>query len=215
MAWQNPKKNWVAGDIPGAGDFNRIEGNTEYLKGQTDGLKSGSIKAGNAVKLNGQSPSYYAKQADIDGLKNGSIKAGDAKLINGLPIYARIVPSDTVILSLPAERRGQGLDETVVKRFRLKYPGVYRVKAQMRGEDSSYTAYALFYVGDVLPVGEMRANSSEYVPVSGDIVVPGWGLTLTVKIRNYYEYKYTYIRDVQVCGTLTTAEPANPAVLQN
>ena len=32
MAWQNPKTNWVAGDIPGAGDFNRIEGNTEYLK---------------------------------------------------------------------------------------------------------------------------------------------------------------------------------------
>jgi hypothetical protein len=40
MAWQTPKTNWQAGDIPGAGDFNRIEGNTQYLKEQTDGLSA-------------------------------------------------------------------------------------------------------------------------------------------------------------------------------
>ena len=40
MAWQNPKTNWVAGDIPGAGDFNRSEGNAEYLKEQVDGVKT-------------------------------------------------------------------------------------------------------------------------------------------------------------------------------
>lgn len=183
--WIPPKTKWLVEDVPGLGDFERIEGNAEYLKEQTDGLK------------------------------NGSIKAGDAKLINGLPIYARIVPSDTVILSAPADRRAQGHDETVVKRFRLKYPGVYRVKAQMHGGGSSYTAYALFYVGDALFVGEMKANSWGYAPVSRDIVVPGWELTLTIKIRNSNISQYTYIRNVQVCGTLTTAEPANPAVLQN
>ena len=30
--WIPPKTNWVAGDIPGAGDFNRIEENAKYLK---------------------------------------------------------------------------------------------------------------------------------------------------------------------------------------
>ena len=48
MAWQTPKTDWQAGDVPGASDFNRAEGNSEYLKTQTDGLKSGSIKAAKA-----------------------------------------------------------------------------------------------------------------------------------------------------------------------
>jgi hypothetical protein len=32
MSWQTPKQNWVAGDIPTAGDFNRIEGNIYYIE---------------------------------------------------------------------------------------------------------------------------------------------------------------------------------------
>ena len=40
MAWQTPKTNWGVEPV-GVGDFNRIEGNTKYLKGQTDGLTLG------------------------------------------------------------------------------------------------------------------------------------------------------------------------------
>ena len=37
MAWQTPKTNW--GEDPvGPGDLNRVEGNTKYLKEQTDNL---------------------------------------------------------------------------------------------------------------------------------------------------------------------------------
>jgi hypothetical protein len=38
MAWQTPKTNWgQAGQtVPGATDFNRIEGNTQYLKDEID-----------------------------------------------------------------------------------------------------------------------------------------------------------------------------------
>lgn len=32
MAWQTPKTDWKAGDVPTAGDFNRIEENTRILK---------------------------------------------------------------------------------------------------------------------------------------------------------------------------------------
>src|SRR5690554_5428584 len=35
--WIPPKTNWVAGDIPGAGDFKRIEGNTEWLNQNKSG----------------------------------------------------------------------------------------------------------------------------------------------------------------------------------
>ena len=31
MAWQTPKINWQTGDIPGANDFNRSEGNIQHL----------------------------------------------------------------------------------------------------------------------------------------------------------------------------------------
>jgi len=36
MEWQTPKTNWATGDIPVADDFNRIEGNTQYLKDEID-----------------------------------------------------------------------------------------------------------------------------------------------------------------------------------
>lgn len=38
MAWETPKTNWgQAGQtVPGAEDFNRIEGNTQYLKDEID-----------------------------------------------------------------------------------------------------------------------------------------------------------------------------------
>ncbi len=32
MAWQTPKTNWQAADVPTPTDFNQIEGNIQYLK---------------------------------------------------------------------------------------------------------------------------------------------------------------------------------------
>jgi len=32
MAWQTPKTNWAAGNVPAASDFNRIEGNIQELQ---------------------------------------------------------------------------------------------------------------------------------------------------------------------------------------
>ena len=40
MAWQTPKTDWKAGDIPAASDFNRIEGDTQYLKDEVDSHKA-------------------------------------------------------------------------------------------------------------------------------------------------------------------------------
>ncbi len=36
MAWQNPKKDWKAVDVPNPNDFNRIEGNIDELDGKID-----------------------------------------------------------------------------------------------------------------------------------------------------------------------------------
>jgi hypothetical protein len=42
MAWENPVTTWgqAGKTVPGAGDFNRIEGNTQYLKDEADSHKA-------------------------------------------------------------------------------------------------------------------------------------------------------------------------------
>ena len=44
MAWQTPKTNWATGDIPVADDFNRIEGNTQYLKDEIDSHLADNVR---------------------------------------------------------------------------------------------------------------------------------------------------------------------------
>lgn len=39
MAWQNPKTNWKAGDVPSSDDFNRIEGNIQHVKDEIDNVE--------------------------------------------------------------------------------------------------------------------------------------------------------------------------------
>lgn len=72
MSWQTPKTDWKAGDIPTAADFNRGEGNSEYLKGQTDGLKSGSIKAARASQADSVT-SYVRGSISINYASNVTI----------------------------------------------------------------------------------------------------------------------------------------------
>ena len=79
MAWQTPKTNWgQAGQtVPGATDFNRIEGNTQHLKDEIDSHKAekatqttlGHVKAGQNITI------------DSDGTINA--KGGNVDSVNG------------------------------------------------------------------------------------------------------------------------------------
>lgn len=85
MAWQNPKTNWQAGNVPTAADFNRIEGNEEQLKQDLDSHKNASAphsghetpsgaqskvtSHANSKQTHGASGSYYiAKTSRSDQL---------------------------------------------------------------------------------------------------------------------------------------------------
>ena len=46
MAWQNPKKDWKAVDVPNPNDFNRIEGNIDDLESRKLNL-AGGVMTGN------------------------------------------------------------------------------------------------------------------------------------------------------------------------
>lgn len=68
--WRPPKTSyWVTPPlkVPGGEDFQRSEENIKYLKEQTDGIKSGSIKVGKA------------SQAD----SAGQVKSGSISLTSG------------------------------------------------------------------------------------------------------------------------------------
>lgn len=68
MAWQTPKTNWKAGDVPSSGDFNRIEGN----------IKHTLEEAGKVNTVNNVSP---------DSNKNITLKPSD---IGAVPATRRI-----------------------------------------------------------------------------------------------------------------------------
>ena len=65
MAWRTPKTDWKAGDIPAASDFNRIEGDTLYLKDEVDSHKAedASTTAKGHVQLNNTVTSTSTTQA--------------------------------------------------------------------------------------------------------------------------------------------------------
>jgi len=46
MAWQTPKQNWKAADVPVAEDFNRIEGNIKELEDVKVNKSEAIIKTG-------------------------------------------------------------------------------------------------------------------------------------------------------------------------
>ena len=48
MAWQNPKTDWKAGDVPAAPDFNRIEGNVQELQNTKETPAGAQAKANTA-----------------------------------------------------------------------------------------------------------------------------------------------------------------------
>ncbi len=54
MAWQTPKTNWVAGDIPVADDFNRLEGNIQELQ-NTKETPAGAQAKADAAETNAKS----------------------------------------------------------------------------------------------------------------------------------------------------------------
>ena len=72
MAWQNPKTNWKAGDIPTASDFNRIEGNIEELENTKETPTGAQAKVNThagSKQTHGISGNYYiAKTSRSDQL---------------------------------------------------------------------------------------------------------------------------------------------------
>ena len=58
MAWQTPKTNWgqPGQTVPAATDFNRIEGNTQYLKDEIDSLVAAQDSGSWTASLYGTDP---------------------------------------------------------------------------------------------------------------------------------------------------------------
>ena len=167
MSWQTPKTNWQVEDVPGVGDFNRIEGN-------------------------------------IAALESGEVMPRGVLL--------RVVPSDEVILESNT-RRGVYVDDgnRLVKEFALKYPGIYRFKCEVRN-DASTTGSVTVSVSGGSDDSVNITIDDYWQPINFEISTGLYGSVVRVSLRSYG--RYTDIRNVKICGTLTMAEPEY-AVLRN
>lgn len=166
--WQTPKTDWQAGDIPGAGDFNRIEGDIQWLK--EDAARGG----------------YF------------------------------IMPSDAVIMTANAERAVEPTangsnwlrNSEVVKKFRLKYDGIYRVTFELRTSNTYVRASAL---GQVV-------ESQSYILCTAETYLRAgiFELKLEVAPKSAAFWGKAYIRNVVIRGSLMHQSDApNNAVLLN
>lgn len=165
--WQTPKTDWQASGIPGAGDFNRIEGNIQWLK--EDAARG----------------SYF------------------------------IMPSDAVIMTANAERtvattrdddNYSAPNSAVVKKFRLKYDGIYRVTFELRTSNTNVRASAL---------GQSVMGRSYKLCTTETYLQAGiFELILRVAPESVDISGVAYIRNVAIRGSLLRQSDApNNAVL--
>lgn len=108
MAWNNPKKNWKAGDTPNSGDFNRIEENIDIL-GRLDRTSAYGVAIGTnayAVTLDPAPLTYYegmciavkitsqntgSSTINVNGLGAKSIRKQNGNLVSAGNLKAGII----------------------------------------------------------------------------------------------------------------------------
>jgi hypothetical protein len=78
MAWQTPKTDWKAGDVPSAGDFNRIEENAQTLKTELE--------------------NNYVKQTDFTLHKNDYVSQMAYAVASGTNSYTVSIPGITTLV---------------------------------------------------------------------------------------------------------------------
>jgi len=86
--WNTPKTDWVAGDIPMVDDFNRIEGNIDFLKQDIETKKGTIVNAINDMNQSAQVTDTYAQLASKirDISKDATAAVGDVE--KGKTFYA-------------------------------------------------------------------------------------------------------------------------------
>ncbi|OMF35257.1 hypothetical protein BK133_11150 [Paenibacillus sp. FSL H8-0548] len=123
-----------------------------------------------------------------------------------------ITPSDTVILSAPTERASTG----TIKSFRVKHPGIYRLKGEMRvssGSSGFDLRFGANNAGNLTAdqVPGASTSSTSYVAFSLDFVAIENGMFI-VYVSGASSL---YVRNVTLCGTEVFDNPNAASVLTN
>lgn len=208
MAWQTPKTNWQAGDIPGAGDFNRIESNIAVAKSHMDATSGihGATSSAAANRLiirdsNGRasvasptSASHIATKRYVDDLI-GSLQAGTTYAYYLTPPDVELPTSDTEYTSWWF----QDVNRSVVVRILL--PGTIRYYLQYRNGATSGTCYVrILRNGNPIVVGETSSTSWQ---TAFDIIAVNPGDIITIQKHTSHSSSRAYWRNVRI----ETAQP--------
>ena len=208
MAWQTPKTNWQAEDIPGAGDFNRIESNIAVAKSHMDatsGIHGATSSAtanrliirdssGRASVINPTSSSHIATKGYVDGLV-GSLQAGTAFVYYLTPPDVER-PSGNISYD---NWWVQDIDKNVVVRILL--PGTIRYYLQYRSSATIGTCYVrILRNGNPIVVGETSSTSWQ---TAFDIIAVNPGDIITIQKHTSHSSSRAYWRNVRI----ETAQP--------
>lgn len=186
--WTTPKVDyWDTPRPVGGEDFKRIEGNTQYLKEQTDGLKNGSITAGKATNATN------ANNADtVDGY-------------HASEIWARVTPSNTTILSSTSHSWAPTTAYELAKQFQVRYPGRYRISFDVIGE-----AKVKVTLDDQTQGIEMDPAPSTVIL---DLPHVSWGGIITIYIARKDSSRSTAVYNCYLKGTIATSRPSNSVLV--
>lgn len=153
---------------------------------------------------------YIPGPSDLNRIEGNTLYLKDEIAKDGL----FVLPSDTVIMAADVERGGSG----VVKKFRVKYEGKYRITCEAKAWYTSvnYSARVIYRVGGFSTEHSIPWDN-QYRVYSSDIYIPASEVVeILLQAASGGEYSYIYIRNARVKGTLMTRSdvPSN-AVLQN
>lgn len=132
-----------------------------------------------------------------------------------LNINRWVQPGDTILLEALTERYTTTATETLVKRFRVGRPGMYRVTGELRTYNGTYAAW----VRIVHPFGSQSFSTTSTSYVAFTLDIPGDfsclppGSVILVYLRSSQSTVAAYVRNVRLRG-VDASEPVT-AVLQD
>lgn len=187
--WIPPKIDyWDTPRPVGGEDFKRIEGNTAYIKEQIDGLKSGSIKAGDASKLGG----VVADAFDI--------------------FYE---PSNDVILNMPTYDYIHGAYQKLTKRFQVAHTGQYKIVAQIRAGGPTGDVLVTIQTSPSNVVAQFDSIIRDDAWRTYELIFQGIsGQEYLMYLKKTTQAGTLYIQNVKLCGRPRTARPVFKIISQ-
>jgi len=220
MAWQNPKTNWKAGDVPSSDDFNRIENNIEHVKNELGNIE---LNAENVVLESSKFSSNNVK----DGMEElfTSVSDGKQKIAAAITDMGQSASGSDTFEQLSDKIKDISKDANAATNHVLSGKTFYQGGSKKTGtmpnrgavtntittQGGSYTIPAGYHSGS----GKVTANFANLVPENIKSGVNIGGVVGTLQPLNVISgyLSFTYEGGYGTTLTKTISHPIKPKAI--